>query len=276
MKAERSGLTLIELTISVVVIGLIGSVIAGLLFTGLEAYRSGMAQAELQREAAYAMNRMVQYTRDARFVFVPNGRRDDADVLAVSAGIDTDGDGRTDEDPDDDLTGDEQPGVAGVDDDGDGAIDEGDKEDDDEDGQVNEDAINGIDDDGDGSIDEDPDAEENLDGQPGIAGYDDDDDGEIDEGENADDDEDGVKNEDPAEPIIFYVEDGMLMENHPVYGVNVLAHGVAQFRVQYTLGPAGEPHVDITLALSRGPGCEIALSREVHMENILQRQGMSL
>ena len=83
MKTERSGLTLVELTISVVVISLIGSVIAGLLFTGLEAYRSGMAQAELQREAAYAMNRMVQYTRDARFVFVPNGRRDDADVLAV-------------------------------------------------------------------------------------------------------------------------------------------------------------------------------------------------
>ena len=276
MKAERSGLTLVELTISVVVIGLIGSVITALLFTGLEAYRTGQAQAELQREAAYAMNRMVQYTRNARFVFVPNGRRDDADVLAASAGIDTDGDGRLDEDSHKDLTGDELAGVAGIDDDGDGLIDEGNKEDDDEDGDNNEDVVNGIDDDGDGSIDEDPDEDWNKDGKDGIAGYDDDDDGQIDEGDDKDEDEDGTKNEDPAEPIIFYVEDGTLMENHPVYGVNILAHSVAEFRAQYILGAEKEPHIDITLALSRGKGIGITLNRQVHMENLLQRQGMSL
>jgi len=276
MKGERSGLTLVELTISVTVMGLIGSVIAGLLFTGLDAYRSGVAQVELQREAAYAMNRMVQYTRNARFVFVPNGRRDDADVLAVSAGIDTDGDGRLDEDSHKDLTGDELAGVAGIDDDGDGLIDEGSKEDDDEDGKNNEDVVNGIDDDGDGSIDEDPDEDWNKDGKGGIRGFDDDDDGQIDEGDAKDEDEDGTKNEDPAEPIIFYVEDGTLMENHPVYDVNVLAHNVAEFRAQYILGAEGEPHIEITLALSRGKGIEITLNRQVHMENLLQRQGMSL
>jgi hypothetical protein len=276
MKAERSGLTLIELTISIVVIGLIGSVIAGLLFTGLEAHRSGMAQAELQREAAYAMNRMVQYTRDARFVFVPNGRRDDTDLLAVSAGIDTDGDGRIDEDSDKDLTGDEAAGVAGIDDDGDGEIDEGSEDDDDEDGDNDEDVVNGIDDDGDGSIDEDPHEDWNKDGKDGIAGFDDDDDGLIDEGDDKDEDEDGTKNEDPAEPIIFYVEEGTLMENHPVHDVNVLAHNVAEFRAQYVLGTEGEPHIDITLALSRGEGIEMTLNRQVHMENLLQRQGMSL
>jgi len=275
---RHSGLTLIELTISITIMGLIGSVIAGLMFTGLDAYRGGMAQAELQREAAYAMNRMVRYTRNAVFVFVPNGRRYDDDVLAVSAGIDTDGDGRIDEDVGDDLTQDGEPGVAGLDDDGDGKVDDPSSlaRDDDEDGQTDEDPVNGIDDDGDGSIDEDPEAEKNLDGSPGIAGYDDDDDGEIDEGMHADDDEDGRIDEDPAEPIIFYIDEGTLMENHPIYGVNRLAGNVSEFRVQYLLGLNGEPYIDIALALSRGPGCEIALKRRVHMENILQNQGMSL
>jgi hypothetical protein len=269
-----SGLTLIELTISLTVMSLIGAVIAGLAFTGLDAYRSGQAQAQLQREAAYAMNRMVQYTRNAAFVFVPNGRRSETDMLAVAAGIDTDGDGRIDEDSWKDLTGDELAGVAGIDDDGDGEIDEGNKEDDDEDGDNNEDPVNGVDDDGDGSIDEDPSDDWNKDGKDGIAGFDDDDDGQIDEGDDHDEDEDGTKDEDPAEPIIFYLEGETLMENHPVYGVNVLAHRVSQFRVQYALGVAGEPHFDITLALSGGERCEIQLSREVHIENILQRQGM--
>jgi len=133
-----------------------------------------------------------------------------------------------------------------------------------------------IDDDGDGSIDEDPDEDWNKDGKDGIAGYDDDDDGLIDEGDDKDEDEDGTKNEDPAEPIIFYVEEGTLREKHPVYDVNVLAHNVAEFRAQYILGTEGEPHIDITLALSRGKGIEITLNRQVHMENLLQRQGMSL
>jgi len=273
---RHSGLTLIELTISITIMGLIGSVIAGLMFTGLDAYRGGMAQAELQREAAYAMNRMVRYTRNAVFVFVPNGRRYDDDVLAVSAGIDTDGDGRVDEDPDGDLTADGQPGVAGVDDDGDGSIDEGHMRDDDEDGSLDEETLNGVDDNGDDSIDEDLMSDINKDGESGIAGYDDDDDGEVDEGEPFDDDEDGQVNEDPAEPIIFYIDEGTLMENHPIYGVNRLAGNVSEFRVQYLLGLNGEPYIDIALALSRGPGCEIALKRRVHMENILQNQGMSL
>jgi prepilin-type N-terminal cleavage/methylation domain-containing protein len=276
-KSEKHcGLTLVELMISLMVVGLIGSVIAGLTMTGLDAYRSGQAQAEMQREAAYAMNRMVQYTRNARFVFVPNGRRSDTDMLAVAAGIDTDGDGRIDEDSGKDLTGEGIPGVPGVDDDGDGEIDEGSGEDDDEDGDNNEDKIDGVDNDGDGSIDEDPDEDWNKDGKDGIKGFDDDDDGAVDEGDDKDEDEDGTKNEDPAEPIIFYVNEGTLMENHPVHGVNALAHDVAAFRTQYLLGSNGEPYTDIVLTLSRGEGCEISLSRQVHMENILQRQGMAV
>ena len=209
-------------------------------------------------------------------MFVPNGRRNDTDMLAVAAGIDTDGDGKVDEDTSYNVTADGRSGVRDVDDDGDGLVDEADIRDDDEDGQIDEDPLDGIDNDGDGSIDEDPEADSNSDGASGIAGFDDDDDGEIDEEDTTDDDEDGDEDDDPAEPIIFYLGEGTLMENHPVYGENELAGNVSEFRVQYVLGSNNEPHIDITLRLNRSSGSEINLNRQVHIENILQRQGMSL
>jgi len=275
-RTGNRGLTLIELLISIVVVTLIASVVSGLLATSLEAYRAGVDKLEMQREAAYAMNRMAQYTQTARFLFVPNGRRSLADVLAVSAGIDTDGDGLVDEDSGHDLTDDGKPGVAGIDDDGDGLIDEGHKDDDDEDGSVNEDPIDGIDNDGDGSIDEDPKRDANDDGKAGIKGFDDDDDGEIDEEDNEDDDEDGDEDEDPAEPIIFSLDGDTLMENHPVYGDNELAHGVTAFEVEYELDGANDIKLRIKLELSRGAGSEIELETRVHMENLLQKQGMAV
>jgi hypothetical protein len=276
VRTDRAGLTLVELTISVTVMGLTGTVIAGLLFGTLRAYQSGVAQTETCREAAYAMNRMVSYSSRAAFVFVPNGPRNDADVLAVAAGIDTDGDGRIDEDTGNDVTGDGVSGVKGVDDDGDGLVDEGDARDDDERGNLDEETLNGVDDDGDGSIDDDLFADMNKDGKAGIAGFDDDNDGTTDEGSNNDDDEDGLMDEDPAEPIIFYLEGDSLMENHPVYGVTQLASAVEQFRAQYVVDETGYPRLDITLSLSRDPGCEVVFRRTVHLENILQKQGTTV
>ncbi|NQU07605.1 MAG: hypothetical protein HQ583_03515, partial [Candidatus Abyssubacteria bacterium] len=134
----------------------------------------------------------------------------------------------------------------------------------------------GLDDDGDGSIDEDPGRDQNGAGEPGISGFDDDDDGSTDEGSEYDDDEDGQPDEDPAEPIVFYLDSGSLMEDHPLYGTNVLAGNISQFRVQYVSGANGEPYIDITLSLGNGPACTIELNRVIHVENILQRQGMRL
>jgi prepilin-type N-terminal cleavage/methylation domain-containing protein len=54
-------------------------------------------------------------------------------------GKDADGDGSIDEDIQQEMNGDNQPGIAGVDDDGDGSVDEGQNQDDDEDGTNNED-----------------------------------------------------------------------------------------------------------------------------------------
>lgn len=72
----------------------------------------------------------------------PLNEDDDEDDFAnenIWVGYDTDGDGSINEDTKKDVNGDTLPGVAGADDDGDGAIDEGDKNDDDEDGSVDED-----------------------------------------------------------------------------------------------------------------------------------------
>ena len=61
-----------------------------------------------------------------------------------SNGLDDDGDSNVDEDFDGDMNGDFDPGVSGVDDDGDGFVDEGNREDDDEDGLVNEDWLDPV------------------------------------------------------------------------------------------------------------------------------------
>lgn len=73
------------------------------------------------------------------------GDHDDDELLAFNEDpvnlIDDDNDGSVDEDPNNDMNGDGEPGIAGVDDDGDGTIDEGNDADDDEDGSDNEDWI---------------------------------------------------------------------------------------------------------------------------------------
>ena len=72
----------------------------------------------------------------------PLNEDDDEDNYAnedLIDGIDNDGDGKFDEDIKKQTDGNDLPGVGGVDDDGDGLIDEGDKNDDDEDGSIDED-----------------------------------------------------------------------------------------------------------------------------------------
>jgi hypothetical protein len=57
----------------------------------------------------------------------------------IADGMDNDADGAVDEDLQQDMNGDNEPGLAGVDDDLDGSVDEGQTEDDDEDGSSDED-----------------------------------------------------------------------------------------------------------------------------------------
>ena len=59
-------------------------------------------------------------------------------------GVENDVDGNIDEDFGEDITYDNEPGIAGMDDDADGSVDEGDDDDDDEDGTEDEDPLNPV------------------------------------------------------------------------------------------------------------------------------------
>ena len=185
------------------------------------------------------------------------------------ADADNDADGLFDEDLPADTTYDLKPGIIGIDDDGDGVTDDASAPDADDDESAdqaqNEDSINGVDDDGDGISDEDPGADSNADGCAGICGVDDDADGTLDEGDVADDDEDGASDEDWYDALVFYLDNGTLMQRTPVpwdedgssgvsgldYIVEPLAENVSRFRVERLLPKGNRPLLlDLTLELT--------------------------
>ena len=255
--AKRNrGFTYVELTLAVVLGGMLVLGLAGVVGQALDTQSIVHTKTELARQASEAMARMVGAVAHTRRLILPladnpnttwpenireqteppspplgDSTRASA-VLAVTLpadvdldqnGIpdaDNDGDGRLDEDVPGDNNNDGAPGVSGVDDDGDGSADISAAavpfRDNDEDGMATEDAVDGIDNDGDGSVDEDPAGDLNKDGASGLAGIDDDDDGAIDEENQLDDDEDGAKDEDGYDTLVFYLDNGSLKERLPV------------------------------------------------------------
>lgn len=247
----QTGFSLVEVTVTLVVMSLLLGSFAVVASTAFETADHVRSREALTRDAAFAMERMVSAARDAPALMLPlvdnpataqdealreqrnppaPGDEDRSAVLAVrlapqadrnADGIpdaDNDGDGRLDEDPGGDITNDAAAGIAGIDDDHDGSTDEnpGSPTDDDEDGgPADEDAREEFDNDGDASVDEDPPADLNGDGQPGLAGVDDDGDGQTDEGSLADDDEDGLTDEDWYDPVVFYMVGSSLLERQP-------------------------------------------------------------
>jgi len=298
--SRQRGFTLLELLISLVIGSILMLALNGLVGQGLQTYESVNGENELNRQAQFAMEQMVRAISRSPQLLLPlndnpatnwpeNIREETlpptppvgdstkaSAVLAVTLdrsldldrdGIpdaDQDGDGRFDEDPGSDLTNDQAPGIYLIDDDGDGQVDEGgDSGDDDEDGGVSgEDPVNGLDDDGDTNIDEDPSNDSSLDGCPGLCGVDEDGDGLIDETPAADDDEDGSSDEDWMDPVVFYLDNGTLMQRTPVpwdasgsggvtgrdFITQALAENVSRFRVE-RLPQAGERAVQVVLVL---------------------------
>ncbi len=248
---KTAGMTLVELLVSMALISVVVVLVFQVAAAGLDAWSAGRAQSVLTAEGNFAMERMVRSVRETKWVFLPLDLSDPTDplypaqsyfpstVLAVSAGVDNDGDGAVDEDPGDDISGDNLPGIGNFDDDGDGLIDEGTGEDDDEDGLVNEDILDGVDNDGDGRVDEDP--VKNFFGIRGKKGI--------------DDDGDGLKDEDPCDPLLFYLNGSNLMERHDVLGVTtsetILAEHVAEFIV-LRRRVNGAVLIDLHLLLSDG------------------------
>ncbi len=248
------GFTLIELLIAIALAGLVLAAMSGVINNALGTEEVVTERNLLQKDARFAMNRMLQAVAETRQLILPLPDKPGTDwrenvreetvpasppegssvkataVLAVSLSAnvdldadgfpdaDNDGDGRLDEDYPADVAYDFDPGIHLIDDGGDGFVDEGFSDNDDDEFFfiADEDPINGIDDDADGVIDEDPGADMNADGAPGLAGVDDDSDGQIDEGDAADDDEDGTVDEDWLDAVVFYLQGNTLIERHPV------------------------------------------------------------
>ena len=216
------GFTLIELLISLVIGSILLLALNGLVGQGLQTYESVNGEDDLNRQARFAMQQMVRAVSHSPQLLLPLNDnpatnwpehiREETipatppigDSIAATAvlaliqdrsidldrdGIpdaDQDGDGRFDEDLSSDITNDQSPGIYLVDDDGDA------------------------------TTDEDPDNDVNLDGCPGICGVDEDGDGLVDESVASDDDEDGISDEDWLNPVVFYLDNGTLMQRSPV------------------------------------------------------------
>lgn len=324
--AYQHGFTLVELLVAVsfaavLIAGL--STIMAQIGTTTDFARD---RNELTRQARFAMDQMVRIVSHSRRLLLPLADNPATDwsehvreetvpasppegsstkataVLAVTLPLyfdldgdgfpdaDDDGDGLIDEDLPNDNHHDFFPGIMLIDDDGDGGVDEGGGwAEDDEDGAENEDPVNGIDDDGDGSIDEDAPSDMNGDGCPGICGVDDDNDASIDDGSNDDDDEDAGSFDDPYDPVVFYINNGALMQRTPVpwnedgisapdgpvdgrdFIVSTIAENVSRFRVERDAGiPGNQELVEITLELaSPDTGEVVSLQTQVRLGGAL-------
>lgn len=306
---ESTGFTLVEVLVAVLMTSLIvlglSNVVSGTRLVGERA----AVRAERLEEARFALDRMVRVIEDSSRLFIP--RPDDPrtpqdesvrdpGVLALALpfnidrdldGVpdaDNDGDGKFNEDPTGDLSGDSLPGIAYVDDDNDGQVDEVHTqssgpidEDDDEDDFANEDDWNGIDDDGDGWIDEDPKKDLSGEGVAGLPGVDENGDGIADNADKNDDDEDGQIDEDWIDVSVFRLVGTSLVERVVVpwdvdasFSVNgldfyerTLVGGVAQFRVVHVPQPAGlNPLIEISLVLAVPNDDPVVLGTQVRLK----------
>ena len=296
----QRGYTLVELLVALATAAVLLAGLGGVIGQVVATHDAAHEKSELIQQARFAMQRMVQAVQDTRLLLLPlndvaasiwpeNIREQTVPptppvgdstlataVLAVTLpayqdldgdgfpDADDDRDGRIDEDLPDDRNYDAAPGIYLIDDDGDGSVDEGSSVyDDDEVGSIeNEDPVDGIDNDGDNNVDEDPASDNNGDGCPGICGVDDDGDGVVDEDAADDDDEDGGGNEDWYNPVVFYLDNGTLMERTPVpwdetassgvtgrdFIVKPIAENVTRFRVERLPLAAGR-HIIVVLAL---------------------------
>jgi len=286
-RPTESGLTLVELLITLTIMGIIAVAAMPLLSTSLEANRQGTARSQLYQEGLLAMERMTSGVRRCTFLLIPNAHKTTRDILAFSGFVNEDGDyyfgdslfPRIDEDPYNDSNNDGQSGIAGIDDNGDGFIDDWVFwwDDDDEDKSYSEDWLDGKDNDSDGNIDEDWWRDNNKDGFSGIVGIDDDGDGLVDEEGDQDDDEDGSVSEDNLNETIYVFDSGThtLIESVPFTSESViLSTHVTLFQAIYEPPDAAHgPRVQVALTLTGDEGESVQFVEYAYPRNTLQRTG---
>ncbi|QMU60513.1 MAG: prepilin-type N-terminal cleavage/methylation domain-containing protein [Gammaproteobacteria bacterium] len=318
---NKKGFTLIEMLVAMVIAALLIAAMDGVIGQALEANSATQTRNDSVQAADYAMQRMTKAVTSTRKLLIPLGdnvvttyRENVREqtipasppetgstlataVLAVSLPLDSDldsngvpdadndNDGRYDEDLPADSQKDGKAGIRDFDDDGNGTKDfifspAGD-DDESNDLAQSEDPINGMDDDGDGSIDEDSSADMNGDGAPGVVGVDDDGDTQVDEGDVNDDDEDGNVDEDWLDPLVYYLNNGALIERIAVpwdantsgtvdgrdYVESTIAENVTLLRFERVPMSAGDRAqlVDITLELSPPDGEVVSLNARVRV-----------
>ena len=251
-KNDHHGFTLIELLISVAIAVVLIAAMDGIIDHVLKVNAFSRIKNNNIQNTHFAMQRMVEvvsksprlllpmsdnsstsFRENVREQTVPASPPETGSILATAVlavtlplefDLDSDGfpdadndkDGLVDEDLPADIHNDGKAGIRDFDDDGNGTKDfflspAGD-DDESNDLAQSEDPVDLFDDDGDGNIDEDPPADNNGDGAAGIIGIDDDNDGSIDEGSANDDDEDGISDEDWLDPIVYYLNNGALIE----------------------------------------------------------------
>lgn len=260
---NEEGVSLLELLVVLFILSILAGGLSEMLAGGLKASRENRAKTALIEDANYAMGIIINATRETNWVFIPGNANPIRDILAISAMVDNDNDGLMDEDWGSDIGNDGQPGIAGFDDDGDGSIDEGGgpaRYDDDEDGIADEDIPkDGLDNDLDGNYDEEFRADMDGAGCPPTC--------------SSDDDGDGMAEEDPVDPLIFYLKNGALYEKKIVWNPTTssnditekkLIDNVTQFRVERLLGLNGKTLIKIRIEVSAGRGVDVMLESEAY------------
>jgi prepilin-type N-terminal cleavage/methylation domain-containing protein len=279
-RPNEKGVTLIELLLTVTIMGTIAAAGSAILSACLTAQGNSNARSTLYQEGLIAMERMTSGVRRCTYLLIPNQHNQVRDILAFSGTYNDDNDyyfddplfPRIDEDPEEDMSGEKDPGIPTVDDDGDGSADEGSWKDDDEDGISNEDPLDGIDNDGDGLIDEDFTDDATNDGEPGILAMDDDGDGSVDEGNDDDDDEDGSTDEDPLNALVYLFDSGSnrLRESFPETAETTdLSTHVTLFRATYE----APERILIELTLTGDDGETVEFVEYVCPRNTFQKTG---
>jgi hypothetical protein len=183
---------------------------------GLKASRDSREKTRSIEDATYAMNRIIDATRETDWVFTPTGVSPVSNTLSISVMADNDNDGLVDEDQAGDMNGDGCPGLCFRDDNGDGIVDNS------------------------------------------VAN---------------DDDEDGMIDEDPVDPLTYYINNGSLYEKkviwNPVTSSNditdkKLIDNVTQFRAERLTGLNGKILLKVTIEVSSGKGSSTMLESEIY------------
>ena len=292
-RINAKGLTLLELLITISIMGIIATAAMPLLSTTLEAHKLGDARARLYQEGLLTMERMVVGVKKTTYLQIPNNHKPARNMLAVANLVNEDNDfyfgdplfPRIDEDYGDSFMW-AGYGIIGVDDDGDGIIDNGATwRDDDEDGVSDEEILDGLDNDGDGNIDEDLSTDFTKDSAAGIMSMDDDGDTQVDESSNpnplGDEDEDGPKKEDTV-TFFLYTHDSATNTLRQIVRSNaggitsnvILSTHVTDFTATYyPPDVTNHPRISIALTLTGDEGDSVQFLEYVYPRNILQKTG---